>query len=60
LREVQLALDEVDRLFCSRFETWLKMIGQGPMYWSKASRTFEGCAWSFWAYRQSFAWYYNW
>jgi len=36
------------------------MIGQGPTYWSKASRTFEGCAWSFWAYPRPFAWYYNW
>jgi len=44
LREVQLAFDEVDRLFCSCFESQLKMIGQGPTYWSKASRTFEGRA----------------
>jgi len=42
LREVQLAFDEVDRLLCSSFESKLRMIGQGPTYWSKASRTFEG------------------
>jgi hypothetical protein len=47
LREVQLAFDEVDRLLCSCFESYLRMIGQGPTYWSKASRTFEGRAGSF-------------
>jgi hypothetical protein len=36
------------------------MIGQEPTYWSNASGTFEGCAWSFWAYQRPFAWYYNW
>jgi len=59
LREVQFAFDEVDRLFYSHFESKLRMIGQGPTYWSKASRTFEGRTWSFWAYWQPFAWYYN-
>jgi len=54
LREVQLAFDEVDRLFYSRFESYLRMIGQGPTYWSKASRTLEGHAWSFWAYQRLF------
>jgi len=44
LREVQLAFDDVDRLFGSRFESQLMMIGQGPTYWSKVSRTFEGRA----------------
>jgi hypothetical protein len=44
LREVQLAFDEVDRLFGSCFESYLQMIGQGPTYWSKVSRTFEGRA----------------
>jgi len=42
LGEVQLAFDEVNLLFCSRFESLLMMICQGPIYWSKASRTFEG------------------
>jgi len=27
LREVQLAFDEVDRLFFSSFESWIRMIG---------------------------------
>jgi len=44
LREVQLAFDDVDRLFGSHFESELTMIGQGPTYWSKVSRTFEGHA----------------
>ena len=42
LGEVQLAFDEVDRLFISRSESQYRMIGQGPTYWSKASRTSEG------------------
>jgi hypothetical protein len=40
-REVQLAFDEVDNMFGSRFVRQLKMIGQGPISWSKVSRTFE-------------------
>ena len=44
LREVQLAIDEVDRLLFSRFESGLRTIGRGPTYWSKASSTFEGHA----------------
>jgi len=60
LREVQLASDEVDRLFLSSFESNLRMIGQGPTYGCKASRTFEGRAWACWAYWRPFAWYYNW
>jgi len=44
LREVHLAFDEVDPLIYSRFESQLRMIGQGPTYWSKASRTFVGRA----------------
>ena len=44
LHEVQLRFDEVDRRFLSHFESELRMIGQGPTHWSKASRTFEGCA----------------
>jgi len=60
LHEVQLRFDEVDRRFLSHFESELRMIGQGPTHWSKASRTFEGCAWSFWAYRRLYAWNYDW
>jgi len=37
LRQVQLAFDEVYRLFCFCFENQLRMIDQGPTYWSKAS-----------------------
>jgi hypothetical protein len=44
LGEVQLAFDKVDHLFFSRFESLLRMIGQGPAYWTKASCIFEGCA----------------
>jgi len=47
LREVHLAFDEVDRLFCSCSESSLQMIGQGPTYWNNASHTFEGHACSF-------------
>jgi len=60
LREVQLAIDEVDRLLFSRFESGLRTIGRGPTYWSKASSTFEGHAWSCWAYWRLFAWNYDW
>jgi len=31
------------------------MSGQGPTYWSKASRVFEGSAWSFSSYRWPFS-----
>jgi hypothetical protein len=44
LHEVQLTFNEVNRLFFSRFESQLRMIGQAPTYWSKDSRTFEGWA----------------
>ena len=47
LHEVQLAIDDVDPLFISRFESKSIMIGQGPTYWSKPSDTFEGGARSF-------------
>jgi len=47
LCEVQLAFDEVDRLFFSCFESLLRMIAQGPTYGSKANCTLEGCAGSF-------------
>jgi len=39
--EVQLAFDEVDRVFLSGFESQLRVIGQGPTYWSRASRKVE-------------------
>jgi hypothetical protein len=42
LREVQLTFDEVDRLFCSHFQSELMMIRPGPTYWGKASCTLEG------------------
>ena len=60
LCQVWIACDKVDHLFSSQFDRWLRMPGQGPTYWIKASRTFEGCAWLFWAEWQLFAWYYNW
>ena len=41
LHEVQLTFDDVDRLFFSSFESKLRMIGQGPTYWSKVGDTFE-------------------
>jgi len=44
LHEVQLTFDEVDRLFISPFESYLRMICAGPTYWNKAIRTFEGRA----------------
>jgi len=44
LCEVQLAFNEVDRLFFSCFESILRMTAQGPTYGSEASCTFEGCA----------------
>jgi len=60
LRDVQLAFNEVDRLFLSTIESYLWMIGHGTTYWSKASRIFEGHAWLFWAYQWPIGWYYNW
>jgi hypothetical protein len=50
LREVQLASNEIDRMFCSTFESQLRMISQGPTYWSNGSRAYEGHASLFWAY----------
>jgi len=44
LREVLFTFNEVDRLFISRFESYFRMIGQWPTYWSKVSCTFEGRA----------------
>jgi len=52
LHEVQLAFDEVDRLFLSHFEIQMSIIDQWPTYWSKDSRTFVGYSWSFGAYRR--------
>jgi len=59
LREAQLALNEVDRLYFSPFECQLRLIGQGLTYWIKASCAFEEHAWSFWAYRLPVAWNYD-
>jgi len=58
--EVQLTFDVVDRLFFSPFQCWLRAIGQGPTYWSKDSRTFEGPSWSFSAYQRPFGWNFDW
>jgi len=44
LCEVQVAFGEVDCQCFSAFESSLRMISQGPAYWSKTSRTFEGFA----------------
>jgi len=44
LSKVQLAFDEMDRLFFSHFETQFWMIGHRPTCWSKDSRTLEGHA----------------
>jgi hypothetical protein len=41
LREVQLALNEVDSPLFSYFETSLRISGQGSTLGSKPSRTFE-------------------
>jgi hypothetical protein len=41
LRELQLALDEVDSSFFSNIESALRITGQGSSYWSMASRAFE-------------------
>jgi hypothetical protein len=59
LREVQVAFNEVDCLFFSCFESWLRMIGQGPTYRSMASCTFEECTESFWAKQWTFGRYYG-
>jgi len=59
LGEVQLTFDEVDRQIFSRFESWLRMIGQGTTYCSKTSCTFAGCAGSFGAHQRSFAQNYH-
>ena len=60
LNEVQLAFNEVDRLFISIVQRSLRVIGQWQTYWSKASHTLEGCSSSFWACRQTFAWNHDW
>jgi len=60
LREVQLGFNEVGHQFCSAFQNWLRMTGQRPTSRSKASHTFEECAWSFWTDQRPFAWYYDW
>ena len=40
--ELQVAVNEVDDLFVSGFDRQLKMIGQGPTYWSRANHVSEG------------------
>jgi len=59
-REIQLAFDEVDCLFISGFNSFFRIMGQGPTYWSNAPCASEGPAWSFWAYRWPVAWNYDW
>jgi len=58
--EVPLACEGVDSHFVSYFESWLSIIHQGSTYWSKASHTFGGSSWSFWAYQWLFTWEYDW
>jgi len=50
MRDVHLAFDEIDHLFFSGFESWLRMISHGPPYWSNATHIFEGRASSCSAY----------
>jgi len=59
LGEVQLAFDEVYQLFCSAFESELRMIGQRHTHCRKACRTFERCAWSCWTCPRPLAWDYD-
>jgi len=47
LREVELAFDEIDRLFFSGFESYLTMTGPAPTHCSRASFIFEAYAGSF-------------
>jgi len=44
LREVQLDIDEVDCVFFTTTKSEIRMIGQGPIYCSKACCKFEGRA----------------
>jgi len=60
LHEVQLGFDKVDHPLFSSFKSEFRMLGQGPTFWSKASRAFERCAWSFWAYRWPFDQNFDW
>jgi hypothetical protein len=55
LREGHLAFKEVDCLFFSGFKSFLRMIGQGPIYRSKACDAFKGHDSLFSAYRCPFA-----
>jgi len=59
LHEIQLAFYEVDPSFISTIESELWMISLGQSYWSKASRTFERRAWTFWAYWWPISWHYD-
>ena len=52
LREVQLARDEGDSLFCSDFESYWKMIGPQSTHCSMAGHIFEGSSSSFWVYQR--------
>jgi len=60
LQAVKLALDEVDRLYFSFFESWIKMICQGSTYWGMASCSFQGSSWPFWACQWPFTCNYTW
>jgi len=57
--EVYLVFNEVDHIFFSGFDGWLRMKLCQPTYCSKASRTFQGRAWSCLTHWQPFAWYYD-
>jgi hypothetical protein len=59
LREFEPAFKEVDRLFFSCFERWLRMIDQEQTHWSNASCTFERCAGPIWAHWRPLAQYYD-
>ena len=59
LQEVQQAFDEVDSSFCSYFDSWLKITGEGSTYWSMASQTLEGSSWWFRVRWLQFTWNYN-
>jgi len=60
LREVQLTFNVVDSPFFSSFKSYLRILGQGSTYWSKASHTFEGSSRLVWDYWRPFPWNHNW
>jgi len=43
LQVVPVAFDEVDHVFFSAFESHLRIMNHGSLYWSKASCTVAGC-----------------